>query len=275
MYFYVGMPEVQQCIGQIWEHGPGIPKLLQQMWSALIGFQRIELVCFLACIWLLQLTSQVLFHSIILSAYRLLWRKRTKLFLKFLTRCLILRRRQSKLCALYTRGSEQALTLVSGSYVSPEAKHMHTDISCTNHTHAARTHAHTHWCSHALTCPYVPMHHSFTDAQIYTRWSAALLLTCPPLFTLYYGPSLIRPKSYNNTVKGEVQRKMNFTYVLGFVVLRDVVKVFPVSSSSFAIKKTGRNRARSYSGARRGLKTKWDLKLSLPSPTYLIRYLFI
>ena len=43
-------------------------------------------------------------------------------------------------------------------------------------------------------------------------------------------------------VKGEVRRKMNFTYVLGFVVLRDVVKVFRVSSSSFARKKTGRNR---------------------------------
>ena len=34
---------------------------------------------------------------------------------------------------------------------------------------------------------------------------------------------------------------MNFTYVLGFVVLRDVVKVFPVSSSSFVRKTTGRN----------------------------------
>ena len=68
---------------------------------------------------------------------------------------------------------------------------------------------------------------------------------------------------------------MNFTYVLGFVVLRDMVKVFPVSSSSFARKTTGRNRARSHSGAWCGLKTKWDLKLSLPSPTYLNRYLFI
>ena len=72
-------------------------------------------------------------------------------------------------------------------------------------------------------------------------------------------------------VKGEVRRKMNFTYVLGFVVLRDVVKVFPVSSFSFARKTTGRNRAQSHSGAWRSLKTKWDLKLSLPSPTYLIR----
>ena len=44
-------------------------------------------------------------------------------------------------------------------------------------------------------------------------------------------------------LKGEVRRKMNFTYVLGFVVLRDVVKVFPVSSPSFARKATGGNRA--------------------------------
>ena len=50
-------------------------------------------------------------------------------------------------------------------------------------------------------------------------------------------------------IKGEVRRKMNFTYVLGFVVLRDVVKVFPVSISLFARKTTGRNRARSHSGA--------------------------
>ena len=49
--------------------------------------------------------------------------------------------------------------------------------------------------------------------------------------------------------KGEVRRKMNFTYVLGFVVLRDVVKVFPVSSSSFPRKTTGRNQVRSHSGA--------------------------
>ena len=42
---------------------------------------------------------------------------------------------------------------------------------------------------------------------------------------------------------------MNFTYVLGFVVLRYVVKVFPVSSSAFARKTTGGNRARSHSGA--------------------------
>ena len=42
---------------------------------------------------------------------------------------------------------------------------------------------------------------------------------------------------------------MNFTYVLGFVVLRDVVKVFPVSSSSFARKTIGRNQAQSHSGA--------------------------
>ena len=70
-------------------------------------------------------------------------------------------------------------------------------------------------------------------------------------------------------IKGEVRRKMNITYVLGFVVLRDVAKVFPASSTSFAKKTTGKNRVRSHSGAWRGLKTKWDLKLSLPSPTYL------
>ena len=52
-----------------------------------------------------------------------------------------------------------------------------------------------------------------------------------------------------NNVKGEVRRKMNFTYVLGFVVLGDVVKVFPVSSSSFARKTTRRDRVRSHSGA--------------------------
>ena len=62
-------------------------------------------------------------------------------------------------------------------------------------------------------------------------------------------------------LKGEVQRKMNFTYVLGFVVLMDMVKVFPLSSPSFARKTTQKNRARSYSGARRGLMTKWDLEL--------------
>ena len=61
--------------------------------------------------------------------------------------------------------------------------------------------------------------------------------------------------------KGEVWSKMNFTYVLGFVLLRDVVNVFPVSSPSFARKTTRKNRARSHSGAQRGLMIKWDLKL--------------
>ena len=41
---------------------------------------------------------------------------------------------------------------------------------------------------------------------------------------------------------------MNSTYVLGFVMLRGVVKIFLISSSSFARKTTGRNRARSHSG---------------------------
>ena len=85
----------------------------------------------------------------------------------------------------------------------------------------------------------------------------------------------LAPSNLTFFIKGEVRRKMNFTHVLGFVVLRKVTKVFPVSSSSFVRKTTGRNRARSHSGAWRGLKTKWDLKLSLPSPTYLIRYLYI
>ena len=38
-----------------------------------------------------------------------------------------------------------------------------------------------------------------------------------------------------------------------------LVKVFQVSSSSFARKTTGSDRARSHSGAWCGLKTKWDL----------------
>ena len=50
-------------------------------------------------------------------------------------------------------------------------------------------------------------------------------------------------------LKGKFGGKMNFTYVLGFVVLRDVVKVFPVSSSSFSRKTIRRNRARNHSGA--------------------------
>ena len=81
-------------------------------------------------------------------------------------------------------------------------------------------------------------------------------------------------------LKGEVRRKMNFTYVLGFVVLRDVVKVFSVSSSSFARKTTGGGGGGGgieHEGTRgvHGPKTKWDLKLSFPSSTYFIRYLFI
>ena len=77
-------------------------------------------------------------------------------------------------------------------------------------------------------------------------------------------------------LKGEVRRKMNFTYVLGFVVLRDVVKVFPVSSSSFARKKTylEESSTKSLGGMTRP-KDEMGSQLSLPSPTYLIRYLFI
>ena len=81
---------------------------------------------------------------------------------------------------------------------------------------------------------------------------------------------------------------MNFTYVSGFVVLRDLVKVFPVSSSSFARKTIGESSTKSLGGMTRpkdemgsstereeNLITKWDLKLSFPSSTYFIRYLFI
>ena len=110
---------------------------------------------------------------------------------------------------------------------------------------------------------------SFHIAWIGNARDPILRYTCLAIICLPSG-SLV--KTY---IKEEVRRKMNFTYVLGFVVLRDLVKVFPVSSSSFARKKTGRNRARSHSGAWRGQKTKWDLKLTLSSPTKLIRYLFI
>ena len=51
---------------------------------------------------------------------------------------------------------------------------------------------------------------------------------------------------------------MNFIYALGFVVLRGVVKVFPVSSSSFARKMTRRNRARSHSGGGGGMTRPKD-----------------
>ena len=56
-------------------------------------------------------------------------------------------------------------------------------------------------------------------------------------------PKMTKIASGGSCLKGEVRRKMNLTYVLGFVVLRDVVNVFPVNSSSFARKTTGRNRA--------------------------------
>ena len=75
-------------------------------------------------------------------------------------------------------------------------------------------------------------------------------------------------------LKGEVRRKMNFTYVLGFVVLRDVVKVFPVSSSSFARKTTGRNRAR----VTRGHDAAWrrnGISNCLFRVRHISRYLFI
>ena len=70
----------------------------------------------------------------------------------------------------------------------------------------------------------------------------------PTLPTL--GEVFVRLNRYFDCVylEEEVWRKMNFTYLLVLAVLTDVVKVFPVSSSSFARKTTGRNRARSHSG---------------------------
>ena len=87
-------------------------------------------------------------------------------------------------------------------------------------------------------------------------WKAAKELTgqtvdvkgVPPLQDMK-GSFVNDKKGKAALLRGEVRRKMNFTYVLGFGVLRDVVKVFVVSSSSFARKTTGRNRARSHSGA--------------------------
>ena len=58
------------------------------------------------------------------------------------------------------------------------------------------------------------------------------------------------------SLNGEVRTKVIFTYVLGFVVFRDVLKVYPVSFSLFSRKTTRRNRARSHTGAWRGIKTK-------------------
>ena len=44
---------------------------------------------------------------------------------------------------------------------------------------------------------------------------------------------------FKRNFKGEVRRKINFRYVSGFVVLRDVVKVFLVSSSSLRERRLG------------------------------------
>ena len=81
--------------------------------------------------------------------------------------------------------------------------------------------------------------------EIFTEDASILLL--------YHGVKRSKMTKNSNQggscLKGEVRRKMNFTYVSGFVVLRDVVKVFPVSSPWFARKTAGRNRARSHSGA--------------------------
>ena len=73
-------------------------------------------------------------------------------------------------------------------------------------------------------------------------------------------PRRFAPRGRTSPYSPEMTGGTYISHLLGFVVLRNVVKVFPVSSS-FARKTTQKNRARSHSGARRGLMTKWDLKL--------------
>ena len=51
-----------------------------------------------------------------------------------------------------------------------------------------------------------------------------------------FGPSF---REWRKRRSRHFARYCRWEYVLGFVVLRDVVKVFPVSSSSFARKTTG------------------------------------
>ena len=83
----------------------------------------------------------------------------------------------------------------------------------------------------------------------------------PTLPTL--GEVFVRLNRYFDCVylEEEVRRKMNFTYVLVLAVLMDVVKVFPVSSSSFARKTTGRNWARSHSGGMTRLKDEMESQI--------------
>ena len=59
---------------------------------------------------------------------------------------------------------------------------------------------------------------------------------------------------------------MNYTYVLGFMVLRDLVRVFPISSPSFARKTTRKNRAQSHPGARRGFQIGHVTTPASPGP---------
>ena len=87
---------------------------------------------------------------------------------------------------------------------------------------------------------------SSTPCTIDWRVDHASNQPCPPLEKhdqLCFSPG---PKWMD--YRGSLE-EMNFTYVSGLVVLRNVVKVFLVSSSSFARKTTGRNRSRSHLGA--------------------------
>ena len=94
--------------------------------------------------------------------------------------------------------------------------------------------------------------------------TAAAFLTCVELFVRRRTAFCFRAEAVTYEIyekkltkysglKGQFGGKW-ISHVLGFVVLRDVVKVFPVSSSSFSRKTTGRNQARSHSGHDAALK---------------------
>ena len=72
-----------------------------------------------------------------------------------------------------------------------------------------------------------------TTVPLFMFFQTFILLSKP------FRPTDLILQQLNREVKGEVRRKMNFRYVLGFVVLRDVVKVFLVSSSSLRERRPG------------------------------------
>ena len=93
------------------------------------------------------------------------------------------------------------------------------------------------------------LHFSCSGSTLARNLEPTFGIRCPFNCTYKGLPLQLKINIGKLELKGEVRRKMNFTYVLGFVVLRDVVKVFPVSSPSFARKTTRKNRARSHSVA--------------------------